>query len=109
MLIWFIVNWLEIIIDGEFWIGRGEFECIVFIVFLMMINIELYFVVNVLFSIVFLVDIVVVVNFLFVKCWVKVRFMVFDMFMMGEFFGWWFNMFNSLSKFIFNLMFVVIF
>ncbi|HBA59103.1 MAG TPA: DNA ligase, partial [Alteromonas macleodii] len=43
---WFTANWPETTIDGELWIGRGEFERTASIVLSTLTNIELHSVAN---------------------------------------------------------------
>lgn len=105
---WFTANWPETTIDGELWIGRGEFERTASIVLSTLTNIELHSVANASSSTVSSADAIAAANSLSAKRWAKVRFMAFDMPMMGEPFGRRLNMLNSLSKSTPNPTFAVI-
>ncbi|WP_394221638.1 DNA ligase [Alteromonas gracilis] len=109
---WFTANWPKATIDGELWIGRGEFELTASIVLSKLTHVEPYALTSTLSTSVASSeshpDINVAEQNASSKRWAKVRFMAFDMPMEGVPFDERLNALNSLDEATPNSTFAVI-
>ena len=105
---WFTANWPKATIDGELWIGRGQFELTASIVLSKLKSVGPHSVDRPLTSTETTVDTMTDTHALLSKRWDKVRFMAFDMPVAGQPFDSRLNMLNSLVEATLNPTFAVI-
>ncbi|WP_334019104.1 DNA ligase [Alteromonas sp. S015] len=105
---WFTANWPKAPIDGELWIGRGEFERTASIVLSTLTNIELHSVDYASPSNQLSAGPVAAPHSILSKRWAKIKFMAFDIPMVDEPFGRRLTLLNSLVEATSNPSFAVV-